>query len=125
MKPVLQEYLTSEGHVGDCVRAATASVLELSREDVPHFVRDNPGSDGAGWYDDWERFMVSRGVQPVIMLGPWDKPPRPSGYYLASGPSPRGKKHMVVMWDGKLAHDPHPSQDGILEIQAIWMLQKT
>lgn len=121
MRPVDQEFLADNGDVGDCVRAATASVLDLDREEVPHFLREKPGSD---WYEDWELFMIEHGVRPIMIHVPWNSPPKPTGYYLASGPSPRGFKHMVVMWDGKLAHDPHPSRAGLVEIEAVWILAR-
>lgn len=38
------------------------------------------------------------------------------GFYLVSGISPRGVGHMVVYRDGALAHDPHPSREGLTEI---------
>lgn len=42
--------------------------------------------------------------------------------YLASGISPRGVHHMVVMKDGKLVHDPHPSKAGIGEVEHLWLI---
>ena len=121
MKPVDQEFFFDKGEVGDCVRAVTASILELDPKDVPHFVKLKPGSD---WYDDWEQFMISHGTTPVLVTGPWenDKPPVPLRYYLASGPADRGCKHIVIMENGKLAHDPHPSRAGLLNIEAVWIL---
>lgn len=121
MKPVDQEFFFDQGQVGDCVRAITASILELDRESVPHFVQDKPGHD---WYDDWEKFMQNHGVNPIMVPGPWtdNKPPIPTGFYLASGPSARNCRHIVIMWDGRVAHDPHPSRAGLLEIEAIWIL---
>jgi hypothetical protein len=121
MIPVDQEFFYDKGEIGDCVRAITASILELDRSEVPHFVKEKPGSD---WYDDWEAFMIKHGVKPIMIAGPWEStPPKPLGYYLASGPADRGCKHIVIMWDGKVAHDPHPSRSGLLEIEAIWILK--
>lgn len=120
MKPIDQEYFYDKGEIGDCVRAITASILELESKDVPHFVKEQPGSD---WYDTWEAFMISHGVNPIMITPPWDKPPKLTGYSLASGPADRGCKHIVIMWNGELAHDPHPSRSGLLEIEAVWMLK--
>jgi hypothetical protein len=39
---------------------------------------------------------------------------------IASGPSPRGVQHAVVMLDGEIVWDPHPSRDGILRVTDIW-----
>ena len=121
MKPVDQEFFYDKGEIGDCVRAVTASILELDRKEVPHFVKDKQGSD---WYDDWEQFMQNNGVTPIMIIGPWENGivPKPLRYYLASGPAKRGCKHIVIMFDGKVVHDPHPSREGLLEIEAIWVL---
>lgn len=120
MKPVFQEFFYDKGEIGDCVRAITASILELEAKDVPHFVKDQPGSD---WYETWEQFMIDHGTKPIMITPPWNKVPKPLGYYLASGPANRGCKHIVIMHDGKIVHDPHPSGDGLLEIEAVWILK--
>lgn len=120
MKPVDQEFFYDKGEIGDCVRAVTASILELESKDVPHFVKEQPGSD---WYDTWEQFMIKHGVEPIMLTPPWNKVPKPLGYYLASGPANRGCKHIVIMLDGKIIHDPHPSRDGLLEVEAVWILK--
>lgn len=46
----------------------------------------------------------------------------PECNYLASGPSSRGCSHMVVMYEGKLAHDPHPSREGLLKVDVVHMI---
>ena len=119
MHKIDQEYFFDKGEVGDCVRAVTASILDMDRKDVPHFVKDNPGHQ---WYEHWETFMKNNGIFPHMLTGPWEKTPVPIGYYLASGPVSRGCKHIVIMENGKLYHDPHPSREGLQEIEAIWML---
>ena len=121
MKPIDQQYFYNKetGEIGDCIRAVTASLLEIDRDSVPHFVKDNPGHE---WYDKWELFMIRNGITPHMIAGPFEVVPKPAGYYLASGPSSRGVKHIVIMWDGKMVHDPHPTRSGIKSIEAIWML---
>lgn len=121
MKPIDQEFFYDKGEIGDCVRAVTASILELKATDVPHFVKNQPGSD---WYNTWEKFMIDHGVVPELIMQPWKDNiiPIPKGYYLASGPAERGCKHIVIMNSGKLSHDPHPSRAGLLSIEAVWSL---
>lgn len=122
MKPVDQEFFYDKGQVGDCVRAVTASILELDPKDVPHFVKLQPGPD---WFDDWEQFMINHGVTPKITTKyEWkdNNIPIPKGYYFASGPANRGCKHIVIMKDGNLIHDPHPSRDGLITVEAVWSL---
>lgn len=116
MKPVDQQCLIENGEIGDCVRACTASILELESEQVPHFVEDEPG---ASWYFTWENFMRNHGYNPIM----YDNYPRFIGYSIASGTTERGTKHMVVLFNGNLAHDPHPSKKGLKETDTVWLLK--
>lgn len=54
------------------------------------------------------RYMRERGWR-VACLGE----DIPKGYAIASGMSPRGVKHAVIVKDGELWHDPHPDGGGI------------
>ncbi len=120
MKPVDQICLIENGEVGDCVRACTASILELKPEDVPHFVELEPG---AAWYDTWVKFMNDHGYNPIMYEGDMTLRPRFMGYSLASGETIRGSKHMVIFWNGDLAHDPHPSRAGLKTVETLWILK--
>lgn len=120
MTPTYQEFLVEREEVGDCVRACTASILDLPLEEVPHFVKDTPGPD---WYPQWEKFMREHGREVFMFNVPWEKPPVFTNYYLASGITERGTKHMVVMRQGEVAHDPHPDGNGLTEIQCVWMVK--
>lgn len=104
----------SEGH-GNCTEAAVASLLGIPLSDVPDF-REN-GAESWEFWDAFEAFFESRGFR--ITLNPSSAPC--DGYYLASGPSARGCPHMVVMRDGELAHDPHPSRSGLISVSYIWV----
>jgi hypothetical protein len=44
-------------------------------------------------------------------------PDVPRGYSIGSGTSPRGHRHAVIMRDGVLWHDPHPSRAGIAVVE--------
>lgn len=116
---------------GNCLQAAVASLLDLPLDAVPHFVacRD----PGESWWRDLRRFMRGRGDD--IFYVPVDDPGaaewlaqlrermRTGGvapYVLASGKSPRGDFQHAVVWnllDGRLAHDPHPSGDGLVSVE--------
>lgn len=129
MKTVDQEFV-GDGVIGDCLRACTASVLDLPLKDVPHFLRDYPGAPPKGmpyFYDAWTKFMEDHGVIPSPIWGPFEKTPKLLGYYLAAGPASREYgvgQHIVIMRDGELFHDPHPSRAGVTEVQAVWLLKE-
>lgn len=113
------EFLQENGDVGDCVRAATASILRIGREAVPHFVRDNAGD----WEWPWRDFISGHGYEVVEV----DPRMRPECMYLACGPTERSvgdgtSSHMVVMNGRVLAHDPHPSRKGLTGIDRVYLL---
>jgi len=110
MTPLDQTQFAGEGAGGDCVRASVASILDLPLSEVPHFLEIAPEPQLWGLaFEDW---MEARGLYVWLKHGHVEF----EGYYLVSGPSPRGVSHMVVYRDGKLAHDPHPSREGILDV---------
>lgn len=115
MKPVdqTQFYDPEKGTRGNCQQAATASLLGLELHEVPNFMEEPPGF----WQSFWE-FLASRGLESIELSGPrhFDV------YHLAYGPSPRGVSHAVVYRAGKLAHDPHFSRAGILEVETTALI---
>lgn len=112
---------------GDCLRAVVASIFELPLDAVPHFCDtglERPGNKSvwayalAGWC-----FTQGVVVDPHEVLNedllPLSGVP---GYCILSGPGPRGWRHSVVGYQGRVVHDPHPSRDGLVEIDEIELL---
>lgn len=116
MKPIDQTQFAGEGAGGDCVRASLASILELPIDAVPHFL------EAADLPEQWEieflEWLEARGVTIWREQGHYVF----EGFYLASGPAERGVSHMVVYRDGALAHDPHPSRAGLIDVAWSRML---
>lgn len=115
MIPVDQEFTAGDlsGQPGDCLRAAVAAVLELPRDEVPHFLTVRADGDWLAALVEW---ASSRGyavrwrdpaVWPVLEV-------TPGGVVIAVGKSPRAVHHAVVAdaVSGELLHDPHPSRAG-------------
>jgi hypothetical protein len=108
----------SDGTPGDCLRTATASMLDLPVDAVPHFALYRE------WWTAMRRWARSRGddftcLVPVdgavhqFLDGP--------GLLLASGPSPRGPFWHTVVVDEQLdlVHDPHPSRVGLTAVEDV------
>jgi hypothetical protein len=113
------EFLTEDGHMGDCVRACTATILGLPRSEVPHFVRDH----GGDWRGPWQDFVAGRGFVVVEI----DPRQRPACCYLGCGPTVRTSEyrpasHMVVMDGHRVSHDPHPSRSGLSALDRAYVL---
>ena len=97
----------------NCMQCCVSYMLGLPLVDVPHF------ADGGGW-DQFASFVESKGYSAVMLPGEHE----PEADYLASGRTERGTSHMVVMNDGKLVFDPHPSNAGLSSVQCVWLLAK-
>lgn len=121
MKPVDQEFINGnpDGVPGDCVRAATATLLNLPIAAVPHFV----AAHGGQWRTAWERWLDERDLI-VVELDPRQ---RPLGFFLAVGPTERTGRgnnvsHMIVMHGGGIGHDPHPSRAGLTGVERVYLI---
>lgn len=105
---------------GDCIRCCIASILELPRIDVPHFVQTYPDSDGSspGWWNYMQEWLGSRGLvaatfelrgaRKPVLLGS-RLPFAPAGYWIGVVRSAlTGGLHAVVMRGGELVWNPNP-----------------
>jgi hypothetical protein len=86
------------------LQACIASLLEVALDDVPDF-----GTQAGQWLR-FDRFMERRGIRPMEVTA--TKTPY-SAYYLLSGVSPRGVRHVCIALNGDMVHDPHPSGAGL------------
>lgn len=106
--------------LGDCWRACIASVLDLPRDEVPHFIEQ--ARHEGDWVQNTLSFLRGYGLVGEFFDGP---PPAYEGYAIATGKSPRGdwlhavvvklspaEDDLVQVW---LAHDPHPSRTFLAE----------
>nr|DAH82754.1 MAG TPA: hypothetical protein [Caudoviricetes sp.] len=70
------------------------------------------------FWGSYEQFLDSRGFIDIGLPGNHV----PDCFYLAYGPAARGVRHAVVCRAGELAHDPHPSRAGLLEVHEIHLI---
>jgi hypothetical protein len=134
MKPVNQTKFStfySNGKrctYGNCFVACLASILELPIEEVPNLyvfydlesnVEDNPL-----WLivlNMWLEAKFNRRLEKRLIGPTYDEGP-----VIARGISMRGKPHTIVLYErnshGLVRHDPHPTNEGLKEIQYFWFL---
>lgn len=108
---------------GNCLPTVIACFLDLdSPEDAPQ-VQDQYGVDGIDWRDKLNEWLSERGWEMGSLRGHSND----DEYYLVSGISPRNPKiyHVCIYHKGKLFHDPHPDQTGILAEEYFEYLEKT
>ncbi len=77
----------------------------------------------ANWWNITIRFLAEHGLPPLgmtaIKKAEWGK------LYIVSGPASRGYEHSIVAYgDGRVFNDPHPSDDGLIEVteRVCWWL---
>jgi len=102
---------------GNCLRAAVASLLDLSLEEVEPF---EDHFDDHTWRQHFEYIWpASRGL---VINSSGEPPP---GYSICFGDSPRSDTgHAVIVLDGRLAHDPHPDGTGVLNPYRYYWFEK-
>ncbi|OPY16252.1 MAG: hypothetical protein A4E69_00272 [Syntrophus sp. PtaB.Bin138] len=123
MKPVMQTLFGPED--GDCFRACLASIFDRDIETVPHFCRKG----NEPWSTDTQAWLAHEyglGLLSTMPIEAIEGLPKDSFiatlftlpcHHLIIGRSPRGISHSVVGLSGKIIHDPHPDNLGLVEVQ--------
>lgn len=116
MIPIKQNIIVGnpEGRKGNCMQAGIASLLELSLEEVPHFIEQE------NWWEFTKNWLLQKGY----ILRERSRKEQVIGYSLAIGLSPRNIYHCVVALDGNIVFDVHPTNAGLLDIDYYWILEK-
>lgn len=113
----------ANGIYGDCHRAAVASLLELSLDEVPHFCDANSELPDAEPLMERERkWLASRGLTNINVIYPGETPlddvlttidaTTPGIMFILGGTSTTGCGHSVVAGCGKILHDPSLTKTG-------------
>lgn len=129
---------------GNCYAAAIASILEKPITEVPN-VEVLFHIEGSYWAEVMHTFLNSIGWELCIddryrvfhdenygigKLGIESSKRQEclkecsNKYYFVSGKSPRGIQHICIFKNGRLVHDPHPSNDGIETFDYFETLEK-
>lgn len=122
MTPVNQSKLyCSDGiHNGNCYAACLASLLNVPLWMVPPF---EDMFARVGWrarVQEWLRRLFDLEQARIEGHNPAALPE----FYIANGLSKRGVHHSVIYSAGELVHDPHPSGDGIVDVEWCWFLRR-
>jgi hypothetical protein len=89
----------------DCLRVATASILDMHPRRVPHFIKRMRRNEY--WPDVWNSWLAKRGLQ-ARSFGVNTLADAPKGHWIAIvDPDPTdGWSHALVMRGRRVAHDP-------------------
>lgn len=104
--------------MGNCFPTVIACFLDLnSPEDVLQIQEKHEEDD---WNIQIYNWLYDRGWEwSVGREHLYD-----DSYYLVSGKTERGTQHVCIYQNGKLYHDPHPSDAGLVEETGIELLIK-
>ena len=108
MKPQQQTTFGS-GH-GNCFAACIASILEVPLSTVPNFC------ERKNWREATNDWLTKFGLFYIDVTLPddaRDEMIRYCGHHVISGDGPRGLRHAVVGWQGRMVFDPHPEGGGV------------
>lgn len=105
---------------GNCFQACLATVLGVDLEDVPNWNSYKDDSDDAitDWFQPYQAWAHSLGFHLLMIR--FEEGGLPKIPMIATGNSPRGLNHSVVVIGDFLYHDPHPSRHGLLEDGKPW-----
>lgn len=128
MTPQKQSILSdkSNGIYGNCLVTCYASYFDLKADECPQFQFLFDCKSPEGFWDE----VVALWLRQMGYVRQWTLDNDPfiteqyEDYYFASGVSSRGVSHLVIYKDGKLFHDPHPSNDGLVEVTCFHTLAK-
>ena len=119
MKPVMQ---TVTGSAGNCFSACLASIFELTIEEVPNFF-EVAGHEDSAWWGAVRDWLRPRGLGVIwLQLNDPAHLAEFEGWMIVSGKSCLGIYHATVWNGGKMVHDPHPSQCGLIAPEGVDML---
>ncbi|RPE05566.1 hypothetical protein EGT74_24600 [Chitinophaga lutea] len=121
-------YDPTAGVRGNCMMACYASFFDLELSQVPA-IEELFDDESVSWYERLVNWLNSLGYDEERNHFKQGRPvdPAESGYkdyYFAVGPASRGVHHMVIYRHGKLVHDPHPSREGLLQVDGFITLKK-
>jgi hypothetical protein len=105
------------GVEGNCYASCIAALTGIPLEDIPNFcTKDSWLEDSTAWLKErgWALAFVYRDAPRGADDLPEDQTVWSNMPYIVSGQSPRGDfLHACVYANGKLLHDPHPSNQGV------------
>jgi hypothetical protein len=110
---------TQFGSDGNCAAACLASYFGCTLAELPDV--GEIAKAGGDWWKAIADVCMSRGVRIIHAWASWFPAP-PKGLHIAGGQSTRGLDHVVLVEDGRMVHDPHPSRAGLLEIEDYWLM---
>ncbi|KKL82824.1 hypothetical protein LCGC14_1980900 [marine sediment metagenome] len=111
---------------GNCFQACVATVLGIPLEEA-YDCRGIQDGEDSHWFDDFNKWLERYGLGCIFIESNKDIPAAVSGWpgiHIAECRSAtlyNGERHVVVIRDGDLLHDPIPDAKEQGEMQGIYL----
>lgn len=127
MIPVKQTKLQNENQHGNCMRACMASMFEIDIDEIKPF-EDLFGDSEWGTLFIQELDRLGYEYEGCCEFSDLNDYEGVDGFIMVGGTTVRttinGVEHAVIWKDNKIVHDPHPSNDSLLEIKDAYLIKR-
>ena len=124
---------TEPQQYGNCLSACLASLTGIPLSDIPNFA--SLYAKTGYWSEAFTKFLLGHGYQFIEYFyfpqnWNWNDLLKQSngidGYFICGGVSPRNTfvGHAVIYKDGVMAHDPHPSREGLIVLEDAYIIER-
>jgi len=107
---LLQTRLKTESQRGNCFPTAIGCLLGMNNPEDVVQVQEYYDRDDVLWIEVLDDWLAKRGLEHEYISGHLFN----DEFYLVSGNTVRNIMHVCVYQNGKLWHDPHPAQTGLV-----------
>lgn len=104
---------------GNCYPTAIACFMDLDSPEDAFQVQELYDTD-VNWDKEFKEWINTKGWKLGFLEGHLNT----DEYYLVSGETIRGTYHICIYLNGKLYHDPHPSQSGLVNERLFEYMRK-
>ena len=120
MKKLIQTRIHQPPQRGNCFPTVIACFMDLESAEDAIQIQEHFDDD------EWPNILMDWLIEKGWELGSLRDHLSTDEHYLVTGTSPRNPdiKHVCIYQNGKLYHDPHPDQTGILTEDYFEYLEK-
>ena len=117
----IQSRLKTDTQRGNCLPTVIACIMDIENPEDVIQIQEYYDRNDILWIEKLDEWLLEKGWEYEYVGEHLFN----DEYYLVSGNTIRNIKHVCIYKNGKLFHDPHPSQQGLISETSIHTLRKT